>query len=72
MNDKPHYWLDIDELLLIFSNYNKESLYKAIQRGSFPVRTFKLGGRIYADKEAVRLYFKRLRDEALADLADAS
>lgn len=72
MADKPPYWLDIDDLLKIFSNYNKESLYKAIQRDVFPIKTFRLGKRIYADKEAVRRYFKRLRDEALRDLEETS
>ena len=67
-NDKPPYWLDVEDLLKVFRNYSYDSMYKAIQRGTFPVRTFKLGKRLYADKEAVRQYFLRVRAEALRDL----
>jgi len=69
VSDKPVYWLDVDDLLTIFSNYNsRDALYKAVQRGTFPCPTFRLGTKIYADREVVKAYFKRLRDEGLREL----
>jgi hypothetical protein len=70
--DKPHYWLDIDDLFEVFTNYRtKHAMYRAIRLGQFPIKTFKLGQHIYCDKEAVRLYFKRMRDEAIASLEES-
>lgn len=72
MADKPPYWLDFEDLLKVFSNYSRDALYKAIERGTFPVKTFRLGKRLYADKSAVRAYFRKMRDEAMQDLEETS
>lgn len=65
--NKDTIWLNADELFTVFRNYpTKDAMYKAIQRGTFPVRTFKIGNKIYADKEGVIAFFRKQRQRALA------
>ncbi len=72
MNIKIHkdtYWLDVDQLLIVFPDIpNRHELYRRISRGTFPVKTFKVGKRRYADREAVRAFFRQMREEAIQEL----
>ena len=70
---KDTIWLNSDELFTVFRNYpTKDAMYKAIQRGSFPVKTFRIGNKIYADKVAVVEYFRRQRESAMQALEASS
>lgn len=70
---KDTIWLNTDDLFTVFRNYpTKAAMYKAIQRGTFPVKTFRIGNKIYADKAAVVEYFRRQRQDALSSLEASS
>lgn len=53
----------IDDLALIFNYKNKETAYKAVQAGVFPVATYRLAGQIVADREVIREFFRLRREE---------
>jgi hypothetical protein len=54
----------MDELLVLFPGYkNRQGIYMALYRDTFPVPTFKVGGKVFADKDVVKAYFRRLRKE---------
>lgn len=61
------YWLDIDDLLTLFPCYSsRDSIYVAIHRKNFPIPTFRVGGRLYADRDVVRKYFLQKKRESEA------
>lgn len=68
MSDHP--WLEIETLVILFKYKNRNSLYNAIYKGSFPVPTFRVGKRLYADKEVVKQYFRKKREESMRALTD--
>ena len=66
MNEPPYFALV--NVYQLFGYTNIASAHNAIRRGSFPVKTYKLGRTIVMDREGVREYFRRRRDEGLAAL----
>lgn len=58
-------YLDIKELTIVFNYKNRHSTRAAISRGTFPVATYRMGGKRVADREVVKEYFRRMRDEGL-------
>jgi hypothetical protein len=54
-------YLERDDLMVLFGYKNTKAFYNAINLGRFPVPTYKLGGKIVADREAVRLFFAEQR-----------
>jgi hypothetical protein len=57
--------LELDELVEIFEYTNVRAARRAIRLKKFPVPTFELAGRTVAHEDAVELFMKRMRDEAL-------
>lgn len=66
----PEYWVGAEDLRKLFGYKTRRCLYQAIRLERLPVETFKFGGQIYADKEAVRTYFRQQRDAALSALGN--
>lgn len=65
----PVHWLTVDDLMVIFPQYSStQAIRNAISLGRFPVPTFNVGNRRYADKRVVREYFERLKQEGLEGL----
>ncbi len=58
-NELPYFYLD--EIFELFGYKTKRSAYVAIDRGCFPVPTYKMARRIVADREVVREFFRRER-----------
>lgn len=57
-------WLTVEQLHAIFRNYpTVEALRAAIRRDRFPVPTFRVGRRTYAEQSVVRAYFLRMKRE---------
>lgn len=52
--------LETHELTELFGYKNDLSTLRAISRGTFPVRTHKLGRKRYAFKKDVQAYFKNI------------
>jgi hypothetical protein len=66
-HDVHPYWVNMDQLAVLFPAFKgKAGISVAIHRGTFPIHTFRLGGKRYADKEVVRDYFRKVRAEAKA------
>lgn len=64
---KMPFWLTMKDLLKVFPQYSSlASIRSACRRGTFPIPTFKVGNKRYADKEVVAEYFKQQRREGLA------
>jgi hypothetical protein len=61
-------YVDADQLMQLFQYTNRRGFYNAVRNGKFPVATYKIGGKIYADVEVVREYFRRKRAEGMAAL----
>jgi hypothetical protein len=59
-------YLDSTELMVLFRYTNVRAFRRAAREDKLPVPTWKMGGRFYADKEAVRRFFKNQRDAAMA------
>jgi hypothetical protein len=64
-NDKLLPILELDELVEIFEYTNVRAARRAIRLKKFPVPVFELAGRTVAHEDAVELFMKRMRDEAL-------
>lgn len=62
----------IDDLANIFNYKNKETAYKAVQAGVFPVATYRLAGQIVADREVIREFFRLRRRRGFSSFADLS
>ena len=60
----------VEDLTVLFSYKNEASTLRAISRGTFPVPTFRVGKRRAADREVLRAYFRRLRDEGLKEVSN--
>lgn len=58
--------LELDELVEIFEYTNVRAARRAIRLETFPVPTFELAGRTVAHADAVDLFMKRKRDEAMS------
>lgn len=70
--DRHPYWADVDDLLKLFPSYkNRQAIYLSIHRGNFPVPTFRVGGRRYADKHVLKEFFLEKRREAIRLQAEA-
>ena len=54
--------LTTDQLTELFEYKSRRSLYEAIRIGAFPVPTYKIGQIIYAERNVVREYFRKVRD----------
>ena len=54
--------LDLAELQALFGYKNRRSALRAISRGTFPVKVYKVGKPWYAKKTDVQKYFKRIAD----------
>jgi len=52
--------LDTEELTALFGYKNERSTWRAMSRGTFPVKTYKLGRTVYAKKNDVRAYFQKI------------
>lgn len=61
-------YLFVEELTVLFNYKNVESTQRAISRGTFPVATYRIGKRRVADREVVRAYFRKMRDDGLAQV----
>ena len=68
---KPSYpvlpYLTADELCTLFMYKSKRELYSAIRYGRLPVATYKLGGRIVADRKVVRAFFQKMQDQGFKE-----
>ena len=65
--------LELDELTALFGYSSERAVKTAIQRDTFPVPTYRIGGprgRIVADTTVVNAYFDAKRDEGLAKLKE--
>ena len=60
----------IEDLTILFNYKNVESTQRAISRGTFPVPTYRVGKRRVADREVVRAYFRKMRDEGLKEVSN--
>jgi len=60
--------LEFDELVEIFEYTNARAARRAMKLGKFPIPTFELAGRTVAHMDAVELFMKRMRDEAMAEM----
>lgn len=60
-------WVDIREVTKIFG-MTLASMHNAIQRGTFPVLTYKLGKRRVIDKSVLAAYFEQRKTEGMAHL----
>jgi hypothetical protein len=65
-------YLTLKELAALFSYSDEDSARRALKRGTLPIPTYKLHGRIVADVEVVKAYFARKRAEGLAQLNQES
>lgn len=54
-------YLEAEDLMVLFRYKTLDSFYHAVRRGNFPIPTYKVGRRIVADREAVRLFFAEQR-----------
>jgi hypothetical protein len=52
--------LDLTELEALFEYKNRRSALRAISRGTFPVKVYKIGKGWYAKRDDVRAYFKSI------------
>ena len=62
-------YLTLADLTLIFGYANERETRRAIRRGTLDLPTYKLLGRIVADKEVVQAFFAKKRAEGLAELS---
>jgi len=60
----------IEDLTILFNYKNVESTQRAMSRGTFPVPTYRVGKRRVADREVVRAYFRKMRDEGLKEVSN--
>ena len=70
MAELPYFTLD--EIFELFGYSSKRSAYVAIDRGCFPVPTYKVGRRIVADREVVRTFFARERERGAIHLQETA
>jgi len=68
MSEIPYFTLD--EIYELFGYTNRRSCYNAIRAGVFPVRTFKIGRTIVADREVVREFFRSEREKGAIHLQE--
>lgn len=68
MSELPY--VSTEDLTILFGYKNTESTLRAISRKTFPVPTYRVGGRRVADREVVRAYFRRMRDEGLKEVSN--
>lgn len=61
-------YLDTEELTTVFNYKNVESTRRAMSRGTFPIATYRMGKQRVADREVVKEYFRRMRDEGMDEL----
>jgi len=66
MSELPYFTLD--EISELFNYTNIGSCYNAIRGGRFPVKTFKVGRTIVADKAVVREFFRVEREAGAVHL----
>lgn len=59
--DVESLFLTAEELRLIFRYPTIWAFYKSVERGSFPIPTYKIRGRIVADTAAVQRFFAEQR-----------
>lgn len=65
----PVFWLTLEDLQVVFPQYGSlQAMRNAISLGRFPVPTFNVGNRRYADVRVVREYFDRMKQEGLDEL----
>ncbi len=66
MAEMPYFALE--EVYQLFGYTNLSSCHNAIRGRRFPIQTYKIGRTIVVDREVVRAYFRKRRDEGLAQL----
>jgi hypothetical protein len=66
------YWMNSGELAELFEYSSRASFLKAARNGTLPIRTFRFGGRVFADRREVRAYFERQLREAQSELDESS
>lgn len=71
MSSELPYFL-LDEIYELFGYTNRRSAYNAIRLGRFPVRTYKIGRSIVADREVVREFFRREREAGAIHLQESA
>jgi len=63
-------YIFVEDLTILFNYKNVESTQRAMSRGTFPVPTYRVGKRRVADREVVRAYFRKMRDEGLKEVSN--
>ena len=57
-------YVELDDLAILFGYKNRETARKAIYSGAFPIHVFKLRGSWVAEREVVKAFFRKQREEA--------
>ncbi len=65
----PSFLMNAHDLTELWGYASVKVLYSAIERGTFPIPTFKHGRHVVADVEVVKAYFKKHREDGLKAVA---
>ena len=65
-------YMTLEELGLLFGYTNREALRRALKRGRLKIPTYKIQGKIVADVEVVNAFFRKRREEGLAQIKKES
>lgn len=61
-------YLTLADLTVIFGYANERETRRALRRGTLAVPTYKLLGKVVADREVVHAFFAKKRAEGMAEL----